>query len=150
MFSKKLKCNVSNSMKVEFPFIQMVNLEDTIVVKCTVCSSILWRTSITDHIQAKKNKNALLAKSQSGCMTNYFRKLEPSKGDYDLTLYEGTYAYHSVLNICCMILCCALCCYFVCHLCCPLCCCYHYISQRVQQFPCKYRHLMMADTSRNM
>jgi hypothetical protein len=39
----------------------------------------------------------LLAKSQSGCMTNYFCKLEPSKAEYDLAVYESTYDYHTVL-----------------------------------------------------
>jgi ribulose-5-phosphate 4-epimerase/fuculose-1-phosphate aldolase len=39
-----------------------------------------------------------LAKSQSGCMTNYFHKLELPKAEYDLAVYEGTYAYHTVLH----------------------------------------------------
>jgi hypothetical protein len=52
-------------------------------------------TSITEHLQAKMHKNALLAKSQLGYMANYFRKLEPSKVEYDMAVYEGTYAYHT-------------------------------------------------------
>jgi hypothetical protein len=31
-------------------------------------------------------------------MTNYFHKLEQSKAEYDLAVYGGTYAYHSVLH----------------------------------------------------
>jgi hypothetical protein len=31
-------------------------------------------------------------------MINYIRKLEPSKAEYDLAVYEGTYAYHAVLR----------------------------------------------------
>jgi hypothetical protein len=65
MFSKKRKCNFSDSLKVEFPFIQLGNLDDSAVVKCTVCGSIFsivsgGSTSITDHLEAKNN--ALLAK----------------------------------------------------------------------------------------
>jgi hypothetical protein len=61
-------------------YVQLVNS----VVKCTVCSSIVsiasgGTTSIRDHLQTKKHRNALLLKSQSGCTANYFRKLEPSK-----------------------------------------------------------------------
>jgi hypothetical protein len=72
------------------------------VVKYTVCSSMSsiasgGRTSITDHLQAKKQKNPLLAKPHLGCMINYFRKLEPSNAEYDLADYEGTYAYNTVL-----------------------------------------------------
>jgi hypothetical protein len=52
-----------------------------------------------DHLRAKVHKNSLLAKSQLGYMTNYFRKLEPSKTEYDLAVYEGTYTYHAVLHI---------------------------------------------------
>jgi hypothetical protein len=29
-------------------------------------------------------------------MTNYFRKLEPTKAEYDLDVYAGTYAYHTL------------------------------------------------------
>jgi hypothetical protein len=82
MFSKKRKCNLSDLLKVQFSFIHLIDLEDTTVAKFMVCSLIFSigngrRTSLPDHPQAKKHKNALLAKSQSGCMTNYFRKLEP-------------------------------------------------------------------------
>jgi hypothetical protein len=68
MFSKKRKCSFCDSLKAEFPFIQQVNLEDTAVVKCTLRSSIFSIASggtalITDHLQAKKHNNALLAKS---------------------------------------------------------------------------------------
>jgi hypothetical protein len=31
-------------------------------------------------------------------MTNCFRKLEPSKAEYDLAVYEGIYAYHAVFH----------------------------------------------------
>jgi hypothetical protein len=40
MFSKKLECNFSDLLKVEFTFIRLVNLEDIIIVKYTVCGSI--------------------------------------------------------------------------------------------------------------
>jgi hypothetical protein len=87
MFSKKRICNFSDSLKVEFPFIQVGNLNDTTVVKCTVCSSIFsimsgGRASITDYLQVKKQKNALLAKYLSRCMANRFHKLERSKAAY--------------------------------------------------------------------
>jgi hypothetical protein len=90
-------------MKVGFPCMQLVNLEDIAVVKCTVCSSIFfiasfWRTSITDHLQAKEHKNILLAKFQSGSIKNYFCKLEKSKGEQDLAVYEGSYVRHTVLH----------------------------------------------------
>jgi hypothetical protein len=82
---------------------ESVNLEYTTALKCTVSTSIFsitsgGRNSISDHLQAKKRKNALPAKSQSGCMTNYFRKLELSKTEYDLAVYEGTYVCHTVLH----------------------------------------------------
>jgi hypothetical protein len=77
------------------------NLKGATVAKCTVCSSILsiasgGKTLITDHLQIKKHKNALLAKSQLECMTKYFRKLAPSKAEYNLDIYAGTYAYHTL------------------------------------------------------
>jgi hypothetical protein len=31
-------------------------------------------------------------------MTNCFPKLEPSKAEHDSAVYEGTYAYHTVLH----------------------------------------------------
>jgi hypothetical protein len=31
-------------------------------------------------------------------MIHSFRKLEPSKAEYGLAVYEGTYAYHSVVH----------------------------------------------------
>jgi hypothetical protein len=31
-------------------------------------------------------------------MANYFRKLEPSKAEYDLAVYGGTYAYYTLLH----------------------------------------------------
>jgi hypothetical protein len=52
----------------------------------------------TDQLQAKKHKNVLLANSHLGCMTNYVCKLELSKAEYNLAVYEGTYAYHTVLH----------------------------------------------------
>jgi hypothetical protein len=63
--------------------IQLVNSDDTTALKRTVCSSISsmasgGRTSIIDHLQAKKHRNALPAKSQSGCGPNCFCKLEQS------------------------------------------------------------------------
>jgi ribosomal protein S27E len=69
MFLKKQKCNFNDSLIADFPFIQTANLKDTTVVNCNVCSSVFLiasggRTSITDHLQAKKCKNSLLAKSQ--------------------------------------------------------------------------------------
>jgi hypothetical protein len=36
--------------------------------------------------------------NQSRCTTNCFRKLEPSKAEYDSAVNEGAYAYHSVLH----------------------------------------------------
>jgi hypothetical protein len=92
MFPKKQKCNFDDSLKVEFPFIQLVNFV------CGLIFSISsgGMTSITDHRQAKKHKNVLLAKSPSGCMTNCFRELTPSKAEYGLAVHEGTYTYHAV------------------------------------------------------
>jgi hypothetical protein len=65
-------------------YVQLVTLEDNSVVKCTVCNSIVsiasgGATSIRDHLQARKHKNALHAKNQSRCAVNYFRKLDSSK-----------------------------------------------------------------------
>jgi hypothetical protein len=34
-----------------------------------------------------------------GCMTNFFRKLEPPKSEYNLAVYEGTHAYYTVLHV---------------------------------------------------
>jgi hypothetical protein len=67
MFSWKLKYNLIDLMKAEFPFIQRINLEDNTVVKCIVYISNFTmanggRTSVTDHLQAKKHWNALPAK----------------------------------------------------------------------------------------
>jgi hypothetical protein len=87
-------CHFSDSLKVEFPFIQVGNLDSTTVLKCTVSSLNFpiasgGRASITGHLQAKMHKNALLAKFQSGCVTDYFRKRELSKPEYDLAVYDG-------------------------------------------------------------
>jgi hypothetical protein len=65
---------LSDLLKVIFPFIQLVNLEDTITVKCTVYSSISTiasggRTSIIDHLQAKEHRYRLLNLSRGAWQT---------------------------------------------------------------------------------
>ena len=87
-------------MKLEFPFIDCVS-DDKTVLQCSVCSSTFsiasgGKTAITEHLQAQKHKNAMVAKSLSGSLTNYFRKLDPSKDEYDLAVHEGTYVYHTI------------------------------------------------------
>jgi hypothetical protein len=42
MYTKKQKCSFSDSPKLERPFIQLINLEDSTVVKCTMCSLIFF------------------------------------------------------------------------------------------------------------
>jgi hypothetical protein len=53
---------------------------------------------MTDHLQTKKKKNAMLANPRSGFMTDYFHKLGTVRAEYDLTIYECTHAYHTVLH----------------------------------------------------
>jgi hypothetical protein len=60
-------------MRAGFQSIQLVYLENITAVKCTVCSSISsiasgGKTSITDHLQSKNQKDSLLAKFQAGCV----------------------------------------------------------------------------------
>lgn len=100
MSSKKRKAHFSESLQAQFSFIRAVNNESTLV-QCIVCNSTFsiasgGKSSITDHIKTQKHKTALAAKSQSGSINNYYRKLEPSKSEYDLAIHEGTYAYHTI------------------------------------------------------
>ena len=75
----KEECHLSDALKLGFPFINSVS-DDKNVLQCSVCSSTFkiasgGRTAITEHLQAQKHKNAMVAKSLSGSLTNYFRKL---------------------------------------------------------------------------
>ena len=71
--SKKRKCHLSDALKLEFPFINYVS-DDKTVLQCSVCSSTFsiasgGRTAIMEHLQAQKHKNAMVAKSLSGSLT---------------------------------------------------------------------------------
>jgi hypothetical protein len=81
MYSKKRKCNFGDSFKIKFPLIELLNLQDMTIVKCTVCSLIFslasgGKISMTDDIQAK---NALVAKSQSRGIFVDWSLQKPSK-----------------------------------------------------------------------
>ncbi|XP_071038982.1 uncharacterized protein [Parasteatoda tepidariorum] len=54
------------------------------------------RTAIADHILTIKHKEALAAKTKTKSVKQFFRKLEPSKEEFDLATYEGTLAFHTI------------------------------------------------------
>ena len=66
--SKKRTCHLCDALKLEFPFYINSVSDDKTVLQCSVCSSTFSiasgeRTAITEHLQAKKHKNAVVAKS---------------------------------------------------------------------------------------
>lgn len=97
----KRKCNFSDSLKTDFPFIRESEINDK--VECTICKSTFsikhgGRSDIKDHMEKKKHKDALSAASSSKKLSTLFTKKMAGLPELKLAAEEGTFTYLTVVH----------------------------------------------------
>lgn len=74
--SRKRKCTFNDAIKSTFPYLREIPGKDTSVL-CSVCNSVFsissgGRTSVAEHEQTVKHKNALFSRASSSTVTDFF------------------------------------------------------------------------------
>jgi hypothetical protein len=96
---KKPKCVVSESLTKEFEFLKRgVNEHSAFCslfqTSFTVASG--GRTSVSEHVETKRHKNAVVTQSSNTKVSTFFMSIIPDKNDMAIALQEGTFAFHTV------------------------------------------------------
>ncbi|GFT48251.1 uncharacterized protein NPIL_348451 [Nephila pilipes] len=98
--SIKRKCHLNVQLKKEFPF--LISNRDTIVF-CNICRGELCiaiggRTAIKKHLNTNKYKKSLDASASNNKVTNFLKNCNYSEGKKQLTVMEGTFAFHTIIH----------------------------------------------------
>jgi hypothetical protein len=97
--SKKCKCVVSESLLKEFEFLKRgVNEHSTFCSLCQTSFTVAsgGRTSVSEHVETKKRKSAVVTRSSNTNVFTFFKSIVPDKNDMATALQEGTFAFHTV------------------------------------------------------
>ena len=96
----KRKSSLTAKLQEEFPFLRPMDHSGFDAV-CSICNSSFsvrhgGRSDVNDHVQSKKHKAGITAKSSSSTVNTFFRKHELGSDEHKLAAAEGTFAYHTI------------------------------------------------------